>query len=184
MYNVEGHLLCLHCSATWQRMLREQMADQIRMVNYITAEMEAIVGLPGTMPRIELPAPPVVHTGAMTLNNIHVNDSVVGVINTGQVRQLDVAVDAIRDAGGGPLAEALRILSQAVLDTEELAPEQKREAVEHLAFLAEQAVLPKDQRQRSIGKVVIGALAEVLNAAASAVTLWPHVRPLLESLFR
>lgn len=116
-----------------------------------------------------------INTGSMTLNNITVNDSVVGVINTGQVQQLDVAVDVIRNAGDSSLADALRQLSQAVIDAPDLELERKKDAIEQVAFLAEQASLPKEQRQSSIGKMVIVGPERVLNAI---------VRPVLEKIFQ
>ncbi len=186
MFQVEGdHLLCLHCWIAWQRALREGMAEKARVINYLTEQMEMTAGLPGLLPRLQVPEPaPSIYTGAMTFNNIRVSDSVVGVINTGQVQQLDVALDVIRDAGQPNLAEALRNLSQAVVDARDLDPAQKDEAIEHLTFLAEQAVLPQDQRQRSVGRTVLRALERLLNAAASVMTLWQQAQPLLGTLFR
>lgn len=183
MYEVEGHLLCLQCAKVWQDMLRGQIEDQVRALNFLHEEMEMITGMPGVLPRYELPKPPTINTRRITLNNIQVSDSVVGVINTGQIEKLDVAVDAVRDAGQEQLADALQKLSQAVVDAPDLLPQQKDEAVEHLAFLAEQASMPKERRQRSVAKTVIVGLEHVLNAAASVVTLWQAVRPYLLGLF-
>jgi len=42
----------------------------------------------------------------MTFHNIHVQGSVVGAINTGQVQQIDVAIDHIKLGGDQALAQA------------------------------------------------------------------------------
>jgi len=184
MMQVEGgHLLCLDCYEKWQNLLLRQNEELARVYNHLLDQAEAVVGLPGIYPRIRTAERTIVNTGPMNFNNISVKDSVVGVINTGQVQQLDVAVDVVRDGGQKELADALQKLSQAVLDAPDLAAAQKNEAIEHLSFLAEQAALPKEKRQSSIGKIVITGLERVVNAAASVSTLWPHLCSLLQGLF-
>ncbi len=179
-----GHLLCLNCYRLFQETITRQNDELARVYNHLIDQMEATVGVPGVLPRISPRAEPtMINTGPMTFNNINVSDSVVGVINTGQVQHLDVAVDAARDAGEEQLASALQALSQAVVDAQDLTPQQKDEAVEHLTFLAEQAATPKDERKGSVGKQVITGLEHIVNAAASVTTFWPVVYPLFLKLF-
>jgi hypothetical protein len=146
--------------------------------------MEATVGMQGLLPRIAIPRPASVQTGPVTLNNIHVNESVVGVINTGSIKQLDLAMDNIRKQGAADVADAVQRLSQAVLDASDLDPSQKKDAVEHLTFVAEQAALPKEQRQSAVGKAVVGGLERLLNASASITSLWAQLAPYIEPLFK
>ena len=66
----------------------------------------------------------------------------------------------------------------------ELTDAQKEEATEQLVFIANQGELPSEQRQRSVGRAVVGALERVLNGAASAYAIWQAARPFVEGLFQ
>jgi hypothetical protein len=77
IWRLEDHLLCVDCHLKFMQAQQIQFEQQARMINFLSDHMESMVGLPGISPRIALPKP-IVHTGAMTLNNINVRDSVVG----------------------------------------------------------------------------------------------------------
>ena len=66
------------------------------MENRAAADLESIVGLPGMLPRIQIPPLP---SAPLTLNNIKVDNSVVGSINTGNVRAIDVNLTYLYGAG-------------------------------------------------------------------------------------
>jgi hypothetical protein len=74
-------------------------------------------------------------------------------------------------------------LTQAIADATDLQIAQKNEVLEHLSYLAAQAVLPKAQRQNSIGKSIIHGLERLLAASSNLVSLWSAIKPMLEKLF-
>ena len=115
--------LCLEHFSMMQSVLSRTDVRDIDHMNSLVDEIESIAGVPaGTLPRQRRPSPTPIHTGPMTLNNIKINGSVVGAVNTGVVRQLDVAMSNVRNSGNTEVFEALQKLTQAVMDSREIPP--------------------------------------------------------------
>jgi hypothetical protein len=119
----------------------------------------------------------------MTLNNISVRDSVVGAVNTGEIERLDLAMTNVRVAGDRVVADGLEQLTQAILDAEDVTAAQRKEMLEAMSYLAEQAVLPDGERQKSLGRRVLKTLSELLSASASLATLVPTLIPAIQRIF-
>ncbi len=162
--------LCLDCYLKLQQALSTQQAHLASMINYLTAEMEVMTGMPGLFPRMQLPHP-VIHTGH-TFHNINIDHSVIGAINTGVVENLDVAMTDIRTGGDEQLADALRRMTEAVIQSTDLATEQKNEALDYLAFIAQQAARPKEQRSVGALKTNIAAFERIIQTSAALLALW------------
>src|SRR5208283_3378744 len=96
--------LCVDC------IYKLQLADYYRQqqyaqrMNFILDQAEMVTGLCGG-PRMAMPRPPtILQGGPMTFNNIRVDRSVVGAINTAEVQKIDVALSHIRIGGSEELA--------------------------------------------------------------------------------
>ena len=66
--------------------------------HYLTAEIEAVGGLPRLFPRYKVSSP-VYYKGDLILNNINIQNSNVGVINTGNVESIDVSLTFLKEQG-------------------------------------------------------------------------------------
>jgi hypothetical protein len=162
-----------------QQALSTQQAHLASLLNFLTAEMEMTVGVPGLFPRMQVPQT-VIHAGH-TFHNIKVDRSVIGAINTGVVENLDVAMTNIRAGGDEELVDALRQMTEAVIRTADLATEQKNEALDHLAVIAEQAARPKERRSIGALKAVIAAFERVILTSAALLALWQQFgKPILD----
>jgi hypothetical protein len=140
--------------------------------NSLRDEMDAIVGL-RTFDRIVIPPPPrMVQSGPMVFNNIRVENSTVGVINTGDVKSIDSVVSTAKTAGNEGLASALKDFTEAVLNTVDLQQDQKNEVVGQLAFLSQQAMAQQKQAP-SVMRAIISGIERAINGSASLITLWP-----------
>jgi len=106
-----------------------------------------------------------------------------GAINTGQIKNLNVALDNVQNAGSPDLANALRQLTEAVLTSSELSPEKKKLAVNHLSNITDQAALPKNQRQSRIGKKILEGFEGVISVSPVLLGIWDTVQPLVETIF-
>jgi hypothetical protein len=115
--------------------------------------------------------------------NLKVDNSVIGAINTGQIRNLNVALDNVKNAGSPELANALQQLTEAVLASSELSPEKKKLAVNHLSNITNQAVLPKDKRQSRIGRKILEGFERVISVSPVLLGIWDTVQPLVETIF-
>jgi hypothetical protein len=178
-----GHLLCVDCNLKFVQAFQIQQHESAKSINHLLEMAEARVGLTGVLPRIQT-SEPIIHSGDLTFNNISVEGSVVGAINTGELHKLDLAMTDISASGNAQLARYLQALTQAVVNSRDIADDNKNEAVEILSYLSSQAILPKDQRQTSLGKTVLSKLETLLNTSASLATLLNLVLPHLTGLFR
>lgn len=106
-----------------------------------------------------------------------------GAINTGQIKNLNVALDNVQNAGSPDLANALRQLTEAVLTSSELSPEKKKLAVNHLSNITDQAALSKDKRQSRIGRKILEGFERVISVSPVLLGIWDTVQPLIETIF-
>ncbi len=176
---VANNPLCVDCTAKWQQVVNAQLNHQASLLNVMLGFAELHTGF--RLPRAQISASP--ERAPLTLNNIHVESSVVGSINTGEVEKLDVMMTHIRAVGDSKLADALQEFTQAIINSKELSDLDKNSALEHLSFLASQSALPKEQRQTAVAKAVIPALGRIIATAGGLASLWSAFEPLLEGLF-
>lgn len=171
--------LCLDCYVRVRDIALREMEAHERAINHLTAQMEAMVGLPGILPRYP-ERRPVVHTGAMTLNNINVSHSQVGVLNTGTLQNVDATVTVLRSEGNSELAAAVQALAQALVTTHELSDEKKNQALEVLGTLGQEATVPKDKRKPAVVRALINELSSILGGVAALTRMWDAAKALIE----
>ena len=166
--------LCLDCSIKYERLMDDRIAADERQINYLEDLMADTVGLPRTGPKYP-PRPPRVHFQGVTLNNIHIKDSTVGVINTGLIERVDVAIGALKRAGEEDIADAVRQLAEAIVSAQDLEPARKNDAMEMLESVAGEATQPPERRRKAAVRPLLSALAEILKTSAALSALWEKV---------
>lgn len=152
-------------------------------MNHVIAEMEAISGVYG-FPRYQIPEPAPVHTGPSTYNNIRVGGHNFGVINAGEIRQLDLAIDRIRSTRGPDFSAALGNFAQAVLDNKELSPEQKQQLLEQVNLVASEAAKPPATQKRGIVRPILTALKELAHTVGPLAEAWKAIEPYIHTLMK
>jgi len=160
-----------------------RFAQDASRYNAALDNADAITGVSGGFGRMQIPPPPrIVQSGPIVLNNIRVENSTVGVINTGDLKSIDSVVTTAKTAGHEALATALKEFTEAVLISQDLQQEAKNETISQLAFLSQQ-VVSKQKQAPSVIRSIIFSIERTINGAASLVTLWPllhdRLRPLL-----
>ena len=130
-----------------------------------------MVGLPDSSPKISIPQP-IIHQGQTTLNNITVSESVLGSINTAQVKQIDVAMDNIRVGGNSDLSDQLKTFTQSVINSNDLQADFKKELIESLSFIASQFACQQSMRKSTILMSVLSRMGEIVNTVTSLAPLW------------
>ncbi len=170
MYNVSGHLLCLEHHNMIVQNAQVAQQNSMVMMNYLRDQMGEIFGQP-PVARIQVPQNVVNHT-PVTYNNIRVNRSVIGSINTAQVGRIDVAMEGIANGDNDEIKDAIKALTEAVVNSTEASNDLKNKLIEQLGFLAEQAVLPEAQRQKSVISMVLESMPTTIAIAANITTVW------------
>jgi hypothetical protein len=119
----------------------------------------------------------------MVLNNIRIDNSVVGSINTGNVRAIDVSLTHLRGVGNDTARDGLKALTEAIINDTSMPNAQKNELIEQVAFLSEQATVHPEMRKPGLIKPTLSALNEAAGTVQSIAGAWEIVAPILRSLF-
>jgi len=80
------------------------------------------------------------------------------------------------------VARALEELTQAVLSSQATLPDvEKREIVEALTTIAEQAAKKPEERSKGTLRAVVAWLPTAISAASNLVSLWEKVGPTIRA---
>jgi hypothetical protein len=178
-----GQPLCVEHYSMISAAMSEQQRNNMAMMNYYRDQIHETFGLPPPDARINIPRP-IINQSPVTYNNISIDRSVVGAVNTAQVDRIDVAMDNIKNGGNDEINKAIKALTEAVIKSSELEGKERKQLVEELAFLAEQAALPKAERQKSVVGMVLKAMPLSFAVAADLTTLWAKWEPALAHFFK
>lgn len=184
------HPLCLKCWSTAQDHFSTLREANIREINHLTAYMEWTSGLlPGSMPRYALP-PPKYKTviGDFKLNNITIDRSAIGVLNTGSIegnlQNIDASISvASTDPSLKDFKKVIQEFTEAVCKAQDASQEQQAAIIELLSAITEQVRLPKEKRKPSVVKGVIKEISGYADNVASLVTLWNTAKPVVLAIF-
>jgi hypothetical protein len=174
--------LCVDCFLKFQQAIQLQDDKLVQQINFLMDMAEMTADMPGLFPRLKVPQS-IVHKGSTKFNNIHIDRSVIGSINTGDAKRIDVAVSDIKGTGNEDLATNLAQFTEAVIAERNLNNELRDQLLEQISFLASQSTLPKEQRKPGVLKAVMSAVKEAVSAIASLSALWGKLQPLLERIF-
>jgi len=181
---VNNSPLCVECYSKFIQSWQSQMNIYMQDINYLTESIESTVGLYGMLPRYRIHQPIHYHNQASQIyNTINVDNSIIGSINTGRVKQIEVAMNHIRNLGNDQLAEALKELTERIIDSTELDIKTKNELIEQVSYISSQATLPKNQQLSGIIKAVIQSFKNIISTSASLITIWDKLEPLINQIF-
>lgn len=174
--------LCLNCYAVMQQtneraiqLLRE---EQNHTMDHIGAMFGVNIGA-----RYPTKRPVVVSGGTVNNNHIAINNSQIGILNTGSIHNLNQVIDSLHSASQRELAEALKKFTEAVLNESVLEKEQKSEVLESLDIIAKELYQKPENRKKSVVKTLIAGISGTVELAANSLTVWKVLEPLLQKFF-
>jgi hypothetical protein len=177
--------LCLDCHLKLTQILAIQTDQLEREMNFIIAQAESVVGLHGVLPRFPKRQVRVIQGGTMTLNNISVSNSAIGVLNTGNLEVVDSAISALKsDPATKEVSDALKQLTNSIAAAQDLASEEKNEAIEILSVVASEATAPKDKRKASVVNRLLAQFPTLIQTSADLLEIWQTVGPSIISFFK
>ncbi|MEQ1535254.1 MAG: hypothetical protein ABL923_05200 [Burkholderiaceae bacterium] len=169
-------LLCLDCYFKYNQIQQQQSEDNERMMNYLSDQIASTVGMPSFGPRFPERPRPVIVAGTK-LNNISVNNSVIGTINTGSIGTVDQSIAVLAQAGEHELAKAIKALSEAILQSNDLTGNQKNDLVDSLSVITKEAATPKADRKNSVALALLEHASKVTSMANDITDIcqkwWP-----------
>jgi hypothetical protein len=131
-------------------------------------------------PPVQIPPNPFVG-GDILYNNISVNQSTIGALNTGTISSIDVAIGLIRDKGENDLAIMVKKLTEEVIKNAELSNQVKNEINEQLEFLVAQALMETKHRRMGPIKSIFSGIRNYVAPIASLLAIWNNLEPLIKT---
>lgn len=170
-------LLCLHCYSILANQQNIDFLKNAMMMNQALDEMDMVTGIPTLVGRVPVASLAKAMQRGHTLNNIVVNNSQIGILNTGNIEKIDAAITLARGTDVENIAHHMTILTQGVVSSKELNDAQKSELLELMEALAEQIV---GQRKKATINAFLKAITEklsgVLVLSKAANDLWTVIR--------
>lgn len=131
--------------------------------------------------------PPTILSGPMTFHQLNIQGSAVGVLNTGEkanLRDIDVSLAMVSEAGAEEVATALQRVTEAVIEAEDdLNPGERAAVLDQLKELAAQASRPEEERSRGVVRALVSGLGSTLQAAGGLAGVWDTWGPALRRFF-
>lgn len=149
-------------------------------LNHAAEELDQVAPYGHRTPRMQVPDIP---RGPFVLNNIRVDNSVVGVINTGNVESIDVNISYLKTAGSEKLSEAIRCLAEAIANERSISTHDKDLLLDQVAFLSEQATSSAQDRRPGLIKAAFKSINEAASTVTNVQAVWDLAGPLLRSVF-
>ncbi len=107
---------------------------------------------------------------------LKIDNSSIGLINTGTIKKaqkIETSIVELKNKGNSDVAESIRNITEAILNTKEINDNTKNEVIEQLEELTKQANLSKDKRvSKSIIKAIFSAIGATLSASGGLAEIW------------
>ena len=169
--------LCLDCQHKMTEISEAKQAVLARFMNFNLAMMESKFGMP--LPRYPEPKPKTQYN----MQHINLEGANVGIVNTGNIKELNGSVSVMAQSGESDLSKAFAEFIQSVLDTKSLEQAQREEILERLNFIAQQATKPKTERSKILLPTMLLELSGLVSGVEALSALYArHLKPLLDSL--
>jgi len=179
IYQIEGgHLLCLDCYYKMQSIEQQQLAFLIAQKNYYIDQIEATVGLPGTLPRHHIPqAAPVIN------KNINISNSTVGAVNTGYIESLNVNLSFLAEHGHEELAKQVESFANSLMKEESVSDTIKSEVLEQIEFISRQLVA-KEPPKKGLIKSILSSIPVLIASSESLLNIWNGISTQISNFIR
>ncbi len=158
-----------------------EMIYNMQMANAAERDLNETLGIYNQAPSFDLSV--FKPSRNVKLNNINVNNSVVGNISTEEVGNITVSLKKIHSGGAPEIAQNIHDLTKAFLEAKDISIENKNEILEQISLLSEQASLPSKNRKKGIIKAALSAIKNTATTTSSVVSAWQKVEPYLNQFF-
>lgn len=114
---------------------------------------------------------------------INIQSNTITSLNLGTVLgDMVTSIGSLEHSGHEQLAQAITRLTEAIARDESLGPE-RREMIESLSTIAEQATVPAEKRKLGVVKTLLNGLGASLRLGADTAKIWDVVGPQISGYF-
>ena len=174
--------LCLYCSNEFKKGQTDRIRALQQTMEYCDKTIDFQLGFTSQPP---VPMKVAVEVGDVTLNHINISNSNVGMVNTGKIQaeSIDLSIDALIRGNEQELAKAIKDLTTATLQAQQVTDANRNEIIELLAHIAEESIKPPEYRKKSIIMSAISRVGELVSLADGLTKIWEHSSPIIKSFF-
>ena len=176
----EGKVLCLSCAKELQSMQHRQLLFCAAMANQALDDMDAVVGMRLSGGRMPVKEIALAMTEKSVLNNIHITNSSVGVLNTGDLARIDAVITLTKSTDVETIGTQLKMLTQSIVDSPDLNQAQKKEMLDLVETLGEQVVGP---RKPSVIKTLLQSIEDRAKGIAAIFSVAQSLTAAIRGLF-
>jgi len=123
------------------------------------------------------------HVGGINLDNIKLDSSTTGALNTGNIQSVDASITNLKQGGKEQLANALVTITDSVIASTDLQDKTKDELIEILKYISSEATAPPGQQRKGITKSVIKKFEDTISVSAKLTQLWTTWRLVIVAPF-
>jgi len=117
--------------------------------------------------------------------HFEITDSQIGTLNLGTiVGEVESKLKILDGTDAAEIRAGLARLTAAALDDEGLGEDAKRDLIESISVLAEEANRQPDQRRKAIVRSVMQTTSAVASTATGISVIWSEIEPLLHTFFK
>lgn len=138
-----GVNLCLNCYEKFSRIKYLDFLENAARTNQALDDMDAISGFISPGGRISVVDLARAIQRSAIYNNFNVNNSQIGVLNTGDIAKIDAAITLSKGSDLENFGDTLKIFTQEIVNSTSISIEQKQEIIDLLQVLANQALTNK-----------------------------------------
>ncbi len=175
IYN-EDIALCLSCHKTAQDIQFRNAILNAAMLNQAEDQLESAMGMSLGNSRIPINALATSLKATQMPSHIVIQNSNVGMLNTGDLAKIEAVITITAGSDVEELGEQIRIVTQAIIDSNEMNAETKRDLGELIATLSEQV---SGRRSKPIIKLILQGIEERVKPINSIWTLIERLQTLL-----
>jgi len=177
IYQVEPNIpLCLNCYEKWQQINYRNLEVLREEINKIDDEMYSMFGVSsGRYPTKQ----PVFISRHTTNNHISIKENQIGILNTGNIKNINQNIDRLVKNSASDLANKLKEFSESMINDNNIPAEQKNEILENLEFISSELLIAKEERKIGIVNTLLSKTNTLVNTSASLFTLWQALEMLV-----
>lgn len=180
--------LCLRCWKEFDTIQGNLFERNVRALNHNAALLDHMAGMPaGFTPRYQLPTQRYqTIIGDIALNNIKIDRSAIGILNTGTIsgslEKIDASIQILKnDPQLQQIQKGLQQLTEALISAADASTDQKEEMLELLSALSNEVLAASGKPRGSVIRSLLHGIGLIATCVDSIEKLWEKVKSLFES---
>jgi hypothetical protein len=172
--------LCIKCFERKENIFHMQFLRTAAMINLADHELNNALGIDTHESPIPVAALAMANKGKEKVyNNIHINNSNVGVVNTGDLAKIDAVITLTRGSDAEQIGTELKNLTEAIINFSEGLEKDKQELIELIQMVAEQI---QSTRKKSVLLSLLDGIGTRIQRFNTAITIYEKLRSLIENI--